>query len=126
MIVGAFVLPRTIVGMTEASATRRPSHAAHAQLRVDDRVRAGADAARADGVVEQLDAAAQVALDVVVALDPRAGEDLAAADGAHRAARRDLPRTLHARDERRDVLGLGQRVGQDARLVRGVSRARRT
>ena len=42
MIVGAFVLPRVIVGITEASTTRRPVDAVDAQLRVDDRAhRAG-------------------------------------------------------------------------------------
>ena len=48
MIVGALVLPRGIVGMTEASTTRRPVEAEDAQLGVDDR----AHRARADRVVD--------------------------------------------------------------------------
>ena len=56
MIVGALVLPETIVGMIEASTTRRPVEAAHPQALVDDRTLVRSHAAGADGM--EADAAA--------------------------------------------------------------------
>ena len=50
MMHGAFVLPLVIVGMIDASATRRRSTPLDPQLVVDDRVRALAHRSRADRV----------------------------------------------------------------------------
>ena len=64
MIAGAFVLPRGTEGMTDASATRSPFEAEHAQLRVDD----PSHRARRDRVVDGLDPALQEVDDVRLAV----------------------------------------------------------
>ena len=65
MIVGAFVLPPTIVGMIEASITRRPCRPWTRSLRVDDGLLVGVAHPRgAHGVVDQHQAPAQVGLEL--------------------------------------------------------------
>ena len=51
MIAGALVLPLVSVGMIEASATRRPVDAVHAQFTVDHGHRIGSHLAGPDRVV---------------------------------------------------------------------------
>ena len=67
MIVGAFVLPPGMVGMMDASTTRSPATAAHAQLGIDDRERVRAHLARADRVKDRVRVAADGGADIGVA-----------------------------------------------------------
>ena len=70
-----------------------------------------------DRVVEQLDAAPHVGAQVVVVLHAVAREQLAPTHRAQRLGGDDLARELDPGDERGQVLGLGQRVRDDPRLV---------
>ena len=54
MMVGALVLPVVSVGITEASITRKPVDAVHAQPRIDHRARVLAHLAGADRVIDRL------------------------------------------------------------------------
>ena len=78
MIVGAFVLPRVIVGITEASTTRRPSMPRTRSSGSTTERRRRAHPAGADRVVEQLDPPAEVGGEGLVVVGRRTGVDLPA------------------------------------------------
>ncbi len=94
MIVGAFVLPDTSVGMIEASTTRKPVDAANAQALVDDRAGVASHPARPDGVKADAAARAQVLQPFVVVRERLRGlvraRDVAAHSGCIDEAARDL------------------------------------
>jgi hypothetical protein len=69
MIVGAFVLPATSVGMIGSVDDAEALHAAHAQLRIDDCGSVGAHSARADRMVDRIGAAPQHCAYLVVGVD---------------------------------------------------------
>lgn len=68
MIVGAFVLPDTNVGITEASTTSQAFKPAHAKLGVDDRHFVHAHFAGAHGVIDRVGAGADVLLPILIGL----------------------------------------------------------
>ena len=72
MITGELVLPETIVGMIEASTTRRPRDAVDPQLRIDDGQRVAAHLAGADRMEDRRGDVAGTAYQVLVALKFRA------------------------------------------------------
>ena len=67
MMVGALVLPPIRVGMTEASTTRRPLDAAHAQVGSTTACSILAHAAGADRMIDRVDALPQNGANIVVA-----------------------------------------------------------
>ena len=106
MMVGALVLPVVSVGITEASITRRPCDAAHAQPRIDHGARVLAHAAGADRVIERVAGAAGIGQQVGVARDVGAGLDLARAVLGERRGGEDAADMAHAAQQRQ-LVGVG-------------------
>ena len=109
MIVAALVLPETTVGMTEASATRRPPKPMHPQFGIDHRHRVAPHLAGAGRVINRAAALPGVIQQLLVAVDCGAGLEFRLDKGLHVRCRQDLPAQLQAVDDRA-LVGLGREI----------------
>jgi hypothetical protein len=119
MIVGALVFPPGNVGITDASTTRKPVDAAHAQLRVDDGGVVAAHAAGADRVVDGFglgpDIGDQFAVVQVVAPGWMGAPRYASKAGWARMSRDKLCAFEHHPEV--DAFRIAEVVGLDPRVV---------
>jgi hypothetical protein len=91
MSVAAFVLADGIVGMTEASTTRKPPSPCTFQIGADNSQRILAHAACADRVIHGRSVLPGVIQQFVVGRDIRAGQGLGPAIGRQRAGAQQTP-----------------------------------
>ena len=101
MIVGAFVLPETSVGMIDASTTRRPSMPRTRRRASTTASGVAPHAARADGMEADAAARAQVLQPFVVVRERLRGLVRARDVAAQRRRLDDAARDLHPGDQRR-------------------------
>ena len=123
MIVVALVLAPTMVGITEASTTRKALDAVDLERRVDHRHAVMADAAGAHGVEVVHCRAAQIVVDLRRRADLRPGIELALAVAVVGLLKRELASDPDRRAHPSPVLVGGQEVGENARRVLRVGRA---
>ena len=100
MIAGALVLPLEMIGMIEASATRRPIDAAHFQPAVDAPPYASLPILQVPTGMERGRAGAQPVEKLGVALDRGARRELSAAIGSKALLRHHVAHHAHAGDRR--------------------------
>jgi hypothetical protein len=116
-------LPRGRAGITEASATRRPSIPRTAQRRVDHGIVIDPHPARAGRMRPMGRVRANVFRQLRIALKLGAGQVLARDQLAQRTLRVDAAAEAHGLDHAVEIAGLGEHVEEDARRIAWIGRA---
>ena len=115
MIDGALVAPEMMDGMTEASATRRPAHATHAKLAVDDSIGVASHSRRAYRMPEAERARAHEVDEVLLALGLWTGDELGFANPVESFLAHELARGFRGSQSRLEIAVRAEQVPFDRR-----------